>query len=160
MTLLICWSKPWATMAMWLKRMRHWTHRRWADIEVPKNLTEILTWIPTCLSSTLWIHSEVSFRKFPSVTLFVGWRLTNFIGTESFWKTIFWWIFLTENLLSNIPDYNPSYYKQLYYPSYGYGKQSYNYGKLIHDFISPFHIFNYCFYQFATLIFFFYRIWL
>ena len=91
-------------------------------------------------------HALNPFRsklsKIPLVTLFVGWRLTNFIETESFWKTIFWWIFLTENLLSNFPDYNPSYYKQLYYPSYGYGKQSYNYGKLIHDFISPFHIFD------------------
>merc|ERR1739845_42013 len=33
-----------------------------------------------------------------------------------------------KHALNPFRNYNPSYYKQLYYPSYGYGKQSYNYG--------------------------------
>ena len=155
MTSLTCWSKPWATMAMWLKRMRRWTHRQWADIEVPKNLTEILTWIPTCLSSTLWIHSEVSFQKKISVTLFFEMLSDEFYRNWIFLKK-YWWIFLTENLLSNFPDYNPSYYKQLYYPSYGYGKQSYNYGKLF-PVISRFLI---AWYFINLRLIFLYRIWL
>ena len=64
MTSLTCWSRLWATMEMWFERTRLYTHHRWANIKVTINLTEIIMWIPICLSSTLWILSEVKFQKF------------------------------------------------------------------------------------------------